>query len=348
MKRNVLVSLLFIAVGALASAQTDLQSVALVKLTKTEPITVKQLKTEVQKIEAQTGKNLSIDERKQVLDVMINERLALQAAERDKIVISDAEVTQQLQQARSAMAQSIGRQPTDAEFEGAIKQQTGLDLASYKDQLKRQMTIQKYLMTKKQALLQSIKEPTEQEIKNFYDLNKAKLVRPDTVRFSMIFIPYGNDTDSKKKAKDLADRLVKDIGTNPAKFDEAVLKGQSPAAGYQAGDGGYLPKTAEAQKIVGSDFMNVAFSLKQGEVSRLIENVKGYQMIKITEMYSQKILELDDIYQLGSRLTVREYISNILLQEKQQAVFDQASKELVDELRAGGKSFQVFEKNIAY
>nr|WP_304242757.1 peptidyl-prolyl cis-trans isomerase [Gracilinema caldarium] len=348
MKRSIVTILFALAATALVSAQTDLQSVALVKLTKTEPITVKQLKAEVQKIEAQTGKTLTLDERKQVLDVMINERLALQAAERDKITVSDADINQQLQQARASMAQSLGRQPTDAEFESAIKQQTGMDLAAYKDQLKRLATVQKYLMTKKQDILNSIKKPSDAEIKNFYELNKVKLVRPDTVRFSMIFVPYGNDAAAKAKAKELADKLVKDIGTSPSKFDEAVLKGQSATAGYQAGDGGYLPKTPEAQSIVGQEFMNVAFSLKQGEVSRLIENSKGYQIIKITEAYSQKNLELDDIYQLGSKVTVRDYIGNLLYQQNQQAAFDKASKELVDELRAGGKSYQIFDKLIAY
>ena len=223
-----------------------------------------------------------------------------------------------------------------------------MDLASYKEQMRRLATVQRYLMTKKQDLLQSIKKPTENEIKNFYELNKAKLVRPDTIRFSMIFIPYGNDAASKAKAKDLADKMVKDIGTSPSKFDEAVLRGQVANSGYQAGDGGYLPKTAEAQNIVGSDFMNVAFSLKQGEVSRLIENSKGYQIIKVTEAYSQKTLDLEDVYQLGSKVTVHDYIGNLLYQQNQQVVFDKASKELVDELRNGGKSFKIFDKNIAY
>ncbi|AEJ19073.1 peptidyl-prolyl cis-trans isomerase [Gracilinema caldarium] len=348
MKRNLLLTLFVCAVTVLIHAQTDLQPVALVKLTKTEPITVKQLKAEVQKIESQTGKSLTVDERKQVLDIMINERLALQAAERDKISVTDAEINQQLQQVRSTMAQNIGRQPTDTEFETAIKQQTGMDLASYKEQMKRLATVQKYLMTKKQDIIQSIQKPTESEIKNFYELNKAKLVRPDTVRFSMIFIPYGSDATAKAKAKELAEKLIKDIGTNPSKFDEAVLRGQSSTAGYQAGDGGYLPKTPEAQNIVGKEFINIAFSLKQGEVSRLIENTKGYQIIKITETYSQKTLELDDIYQLGSKVSVHDYIGNVLYQQTQQAAFDRASKELVDELRAGGKSFQVFDKLIAY
>jgi len=354
MKRITSVILLFCCGVVGLFAQAELQPVALVKLTKTEPITVKQLKTEVQKLEAQSGRTLTLDERKQVLEVMINKRLALQAAERDKVIVSDAELNQQLQQSRALMAQSLGRQPTDAEFEAAVKKETGYDLATYKEELRKELTVQKYLLTQKKDLIQSIKAPTEAEIKDFYELNKAKLVRPDTVRFSMIFVPAGNDAASKAKAKELAEKLAKEIGGNPAKFDEVVLKGQTPNAGYQAGDGGYLPKSAEAQQIVGTEFMNVAFSLKQGEVSRLLENQKGYQIIKVTETYSQKVLELDDIvlelddiYQLGTRITVREYIGNMLLQQRQQAVLEKASNELVAELRKGNP-FQIFEKNIAW
>jgi hypothetical protein len=44
---------------------------------------------------------------------------------------------------------------------------------------------------------------------------------------------------------------------------------------------------------------------------------------------------------------VRDYIGNGLLQERQQAVLTQASEELITELRAG-KTFQVFEQNLAW
>jgi len=347
MKRLTLVFFAGLFVAAFTAAQTDLQPVALVKLTKTEPISVKQLKTEVQRFEAQSGRTLTVDERRQVLDVMINERLALQAAERDKLYVSDAELNQQLQASRTQMAQAIGHQPTDAEFEGAIKAQTGMDLAAFKDQLRRQLTVQKYLLSKKKAEFDTIKQPTDQDIQQFYDLNKAKLVRPDTVRFSMVFIPFGKTDADKAKAKETANKLINDIGSSSTKFDEAVIRAQAAGSLYQGGDGGYLPKTAEAQKVVGSDFMNVAFSLKQGEVSRLIENQKGYQIIKITETYNQKNLDLDDIYQLGTRTTVRQYIGELLLQQKQQQVLDTATKELVTELRAGN-TFQVFDKNLAW
>jgi hypothetical protein len=78
-----------------------------------------------------------------------------------------------------------------------------------------------------------------------------------------------------------------------------------------------------------------------------MEGGRGYQIIKITETYEMKNLELDDIFQLGSRITVRDYIGNNLLQQRQQEILAKASQELVDELRAG-KTFQVFEKNLAW
>jgi parvulin-like peptidyl-prolyl isomerase len=99
--------------------------------------------------------------------------------------------------------------------------------------------------------------------------------------------------------------------------------------------------------VVGAEFLDVAFNLKVGEVSRILENSQSFQIIKVTELHGQKLLELGDLYQLGGRATVGEYLGNRLLQERQAKVIDTATKELVDELRAG-KTFQVFEQNLAW
>jgi parvulin-like peptidyl-prolyl isomerase len=143
----------------------------------------------------------------------------------------------------------------------------------------------------------------------------------------------------------IADRLVREIGNNPERFDEALLRGQASTADYQAGDAGYLLRNLEMQQQVGQEFMDVAFSLRQGEVSRLLEGPRGFQIIKITETYSQRNLELNDIFQLGSRVTVREYIGNVLLQQIQQEVLTRVSQELVTELR-NSASIQIFEQNL--
>jgi parvulin-like peptidyl-prolyl isomerase len=347
MKRLIISLVFFALLAGMAFAQNDLQPVVIVRLTKSEPITVKQYRTEIERMEKTARRTLNPTERRQVLDVMINEKLALQAAERDKITISENEINQQIQQLRSSMVEQIGRQPTDAEFAIAVRNETGLEVAAFREQIRRQMIVQKYLLSKKQNILESVQVPTEKEILDTYTLAKSQFVRPDTVRFSMIQVPFGTDPAEKTKAKELADRLVREIGSNAAKFDEAVIRGQVPNSGYQAGDGGYLPRNMEAQQVVGQDFLNTAFALKQGEVSKLIEGPRGFQIIKVTETYEQKNLGVDDVVQLGTRMTVRDYIGNSLLQERQQAVLEKATAELISELRTGNP-FQIFENNLSW
>jgi parvulin-like peptidyl-prolyl isomerase len=347
MKYRGFVVLFSVFLAAQAFAQADLQPAAIVNLIRSEPITVKQFRTEVERMEKNARRTLTATERREVLDAMINERLAIQAAEKDKIIVAESEVNRQIDQLRSQMVQAIGRQPTEAEFATAIRNETGLDMTAFRDQVRRQLITQKYLMSKKQSTIENIKVPTEQEIVSTYNLTKAQFVRPDTVRFSMIQVDYGADAAAKTRAKELADRLFREIGASAAKFDEVFLRGQSPNSGYQAGDAGYLPRNMEAAQIVGQEFINTAFGLKQGEVSKLMEGARGYQIVKITETYAQRNLELDDIYQLGTRMTVRDYIGNVMLQERQMKVLSEATQELVAELRAG-KTFQVFDKNLVW
>jgi parvulin-like peptidyl-prolyl isomerase len=345
MKRTIFLLICSFLTVNFAFSQANLQPAATVNLVRAETITVGMLRTEVERMERAEGKTMTKEQRMQVLDIMINERLAIQAAERDRVTVTDNEVNQRIQQYRTLLAQSLGRQPNDAEFSQAIRNESGLELNAFTQQLRRQMIVEKYLLTKKESLITSIKMPTESEITAQYNLARAQFIRPETVRFTMIQVPYGPDAASRTKARELADRLVREIGTNPSKFDEVASRSQAPNSGYMAGDFGFLPRNPEAQRIVGSDLLNVAFSLKQGEVSRLVEGVPGYQIIKVTENYDMKNLELDDIVQLGTRTTVRNYIGNLLLQERQQAILAQATQELATELRAG-RNFQIFERNI--
>jgi len=346
MKRLIFVFLgLLIAINGFS--QTGLQPAATVNLIRTEPITVGQLRTEVDRMEKAASRTLNSAERLQVLDVMINERLVMQAAERDRILLTDNELNQQINQFRASMAQQLGRQPTDAEFAQAVMAESGLDVPTFREQLRRQLIVQKYLMAKKGDIIQGVKMPTDEEIASEYAVRKTELVRPDTIRFNMIQVPYGADAAARTRAKNLADSLVREINNDPSKFDEVASRSVAPNSGFQAGDAGYLPRNNEARQVAGQAFMDTAFALRQGQVSRLIEGHQGFQIVKITENYSSKQLELSDIFQLGTRITVKDYIGQFLLNQRQQAALAKASEELISELRSG-RSFQVFENNIKW
>jgi parvulin-like peptidyl-prolyl isomerase len=97
--------------------------------------------------------------------------------------------------------------------------------------------------------------------------------------------------------------------------------------------------------MMGDDFVNTAFSLRQGEVSRVIEGPNGFKIIKITTNLPQRSLELDDIIVPGTTETVRQNIAGVLLQQRLQETTARAAHELVTELRVGNP-FQIMENNL--
>lgn len=344
MKKTILLLAGFL-ISVSVFSQTNLQTAAIVNLIRSEPITVGQLRTEVDRMQTMAGRPMNQAERRQILDILINERLVLQAAERDKVVVTDNEINQHFQQLRNMLAQNIGRQPTEAEFSQAVMNEFGMDVQAYRDQTRKQLIMEKYLMNKKGDTINSVKAPTDAEIVSEYNLLRGELVRPDTVRFSMIQIPYGPDAASRTKAKELADRLAREIGSNASRFDEAAARSAAPNSGYMAGDAGFLPRNQEARNLVGQNLMNAAFSLNQGQVSSLIEGAQGFNIIKITESYTQKSLELNDIIQLGTRVTVKDFIGQRMMEQRKQNTLAQVTQEMISELRSS-RSFQVMENNL--
>jgi len=362
MKRLIFLFILVILTGTMVFAQADLQVVARVSLIRNQPITVGQLRAEMERrawpnLRNRLGRNptaaelraevqnSTLPQRRGVLDAMIDELLVLQAAERDRVTVSDAEVNQQINQLRAVLAQDMGRLPTDEEFALALMNETGQSLPAFRESTRRQLIAQQYLLTQQQAIFATIREPTEEEIVNLYNLSRAQFVRPETVRFSMIHVPNGNDTASRVRARELIDRLNREIGNDPVRFDEAVLRGQSPNSGYQAGDGGFMPRNIAAVQMMGEDFVNTAFSLRHGEVSRVIEGPHGFQIIKITSSLPQRNLELDDIIVPGTTETVRQNIAGALFQQRLQETTVRAAQDLMETLRAGNP-FQIMENNL--
>jgi parvulin-like peptidyl-prolyl isomerase len=350
MKRLLLTVLFFMGGSWAVFAQNDAQTVAMVELIKKEPITVRQLKAELAPLEQARGQPYTAAERRLALDELVNQKLILQAAERDRIAVAENEIDAAL---RDYLSQQNGRALTDAEYTQAM-QQAGPNVPAIRLQVSRQLLMQKYLMSKKQTQINAVRQPTDDDVVNWYNLNKAKMVRPDMVRLNLISVPYGPDSASKVRAKGVADRLVLDIGGSPSKFDEAVLRGRSTGAGtaapggseagYVSTRGFYVSRTPEVQQAVGERFLNIAFSLKQGEISPLIENDLAYQVIKVTEFYPQKSLELDDIMDPANPVIVRQYIRQGIMTERAQAAVDQALRELIDDLRRSRNAVTVYEQ----
>jgi hypothetical protein len=354
MRKLFMVPVLFVMLAGVLFSQSNMDVVATVNLTKPEPITVKQLKDKVAEVEKAYNRTLNAEERRDVLDMMINERLAVQAAARDKISISDEDINRQISMIRAQLAQSLGHEPTDTELSALIQQQTGKNLASFREDSKKDkdLLVQKYLLEKKAPIFEALKnyKPTDKDIKNEYELNAKEFIQDPTVQFTAIFFPFKNSSD-KAKAKADAEKLSKEINGNINLFDEKVQKGNT--AEYRPIVNRVVEQNAAALSRVGQSFLDAAFSLQQGKVSDVVEiprgESQGYYIIKVTGNYPRKTFAIDDVMPLPqyNNPTVRQYLEVRLMQRKQQEALLTAQEELVTELRKGSP-FSVNEKNLNY
>ena len=88
MIKRVLPGILLFGLLQLLSAQTTIdKTVATIKLVKTEAISQRQLKSDVESLQKASGTTFSSEQIKQVLDARINSLLFVQYCEREKISV---------------------------------------------------------------------------------------------------------------------------------------------------------------------------------------------------------------------------------------------------------------------
>ena len=345
MKRFMVFLCIFLMVSVFGFAQIDLQTVAIINLSRTETINVKQFKEYVswetfQKALSTQNDNarLTDNERRQALETLVNLYLACQAAEKEKIIVADKEINQEfdkiIKDFTDGLAQMIGRAPTDAEIDAELLKRTGITRPALKEIMKRTIITQNYLGEKKQSLFGAIKQPTETEILAIYNDAKSKngFIRPDTARIRMIVVPYRNASE-KTGAQNKANELARQIGSDPGKFDETARDFIKPNSGYHTTEG-FIYKDERIRQAMGAALVDAVFALKQGAVSKVVELPDGFYIIKIMEAYRSKTLALDDIYDLRDprSITVRQFIASVELQQRYLDTLQQAQAELITEL----------------
>ncbi|MDY2839962.1 MAG: peptidyl-prolyl cis-trans isomerase [Treponema sp.] len=337
-KKIVLSALIFLMTAGMAFAQADLQVLTVVKYNKSESITVRQLKQRVSTYEKQVGRPLSVDERKKVLDSLIDEKLMLQAATKAGVTIPDSAVDQYFMQ---NMSQQLGAPVSEQQLEDIIKQsqgstldellvqQVGMNKAEYKAYLKNQLILQQYVVSKKQAEIQGV-APTDAEIRMFYEANKTSFVWNDMVKAFVIIVPKGNDPDAAKlKINDLRNQYADKKVT----AEKLAKDSQKPDAGFQAGEM-LLPKTNDTAMGIGMTYQNLLtiFDQKEGFVSDIQESPVDYRVFSVVKKYSAKMLTLSDVVQPETTVTVYDYIRSNLTQQKQLQYIQIAAKSLAEEI----------------
>ena len=136
-----------------------------------------------------------------------------------------------------------------------------------------------YLVLSADALAKDVKVP-EQEARDFYTANKKRYEVPEQRRASHILVAVAKDASDadKAKAKAKAEDVLKKVRANPADF--AKLAKQFSDDPGSAANGGDLDFTARGAMV--PPFDAAMFSLKEDEISDLVQTDFGYHIIVVT------------------------------------------------------------------
>ncbi len=351
MKAVLVFFLCLFLLSAAAFADVIDKPVATVKLTRLEAITVKQFRQKVETLESRAQNSLTLDDRKKLLDMLIADILIKQATEKEGIAVTQQEITARIEQAKKSggVSLNLNRDLTDAELK-SLMQQSGISWEEYIDQLQKALLQQKYVIQKKKSIFDSVGQPAETEIVDFYETNKTAFVAPDMVRFKHIFIDTRNlsNKEEMQKARERAEEINREI-KNGASFDDLVVKySDDKTSRYKGGDFGYLRRDDQGRKqLLGKDFFDTPFKMKESEVSGVLQSNIGLHIIKITEKIPFRLLTLDDPIPPQNTSTVRQEISAQLVLRKQAEVYQKVLTDLLGELKKKAE-IKIFEENLSW
>ncbi len=328
----VLVVLSFVAICL--SAQD--MAVATVRYKRTEPVSGRQLQEMIDTLETQQGRELTLEERKQLLENLIDQVLINQVAEMDRsIKISDADVEQAGLRLISQQLISIGALPPGAvltdktQYRQIIKRQ-GVTIKEFEDIIRKQLLAETYITRQGSTEFQSIKPATDEEISSEYQKRIQEFVVSDSVWFNHIFFDTtsaSTDVAAQKRAK--AEEVLKRLKNTSATFIDLVMsESEDDASKTRGGLVGPIMKGDEvAEQLYGKEYITAVFKLKVDEISNVLRSKIGYHIIQITEKKAAQLLPKDSP-------EVRTYLEQLLFARKYQQKFDEVAGKIIDDLRS--------------
>lgn len=326
-------------------------TIARVKLTTTEVITQRQFQEKIEILENSYQRITTADERRQVLDSLIDEILVTQAADRDGVIVSTSEVNESIEQYKTELAMQLGmnRPLTEAELKNVITQQdTTWD--KFLEQIEQKVKIEKYIQMKKGSYFENIPDPSVSEIEDFYESNKMEFISPDIVKIKQIMIvTKGLDSTKTQMAEEKANEIFRQIqsGTSFDRFLEVYLDDTSKTKVGGLSFDIWLRDDEGTEQGYGTAFFNTVFKMQEGDRSGLLKSNIGYHIVEVIEKIPLKILNLDDEVPPQNNFTVREYITNYIMNSKAQELFQQVATELIAEVRAQSE-VQVYDQYLTW
>jgi peptidyl-prolyl cis-trans isomerase SurA len=243
--------------------------------------------------------------RREFLNRFIETRLQLQEAEREKIVVDEAEIDEEL----TDRIKKTNMKDLD-EFKAALKTQ-GISYESIRKRLRDTIKMSK-IVRRKVTIRVSV---TDQEIDRYLDENRDKLETGLAYHARHILIvPEGGSTDAAWEAARIRAEVVRSQLREGADFAELARKSSADATAKDGGDLGTLKRGELSQEIESR-----ILALKPGQVSDPYRSDLGYHIF---------LLESKDGLDGDGLTRARQQIREILFRQKYEARLDAWLREI--------------------
>lgn len=203
-----------------------------------------------------------------VLDSIINDILLRQEAKRFQLSVSNAEIEDEVQRAMQQNAMSADQ------FEAMLKKQ-GITMEMFRkrmgDNLLRQR-ISSFMISRKIFV-------TDEEIKNYYEANKAAIVAEQNVDFSLLLIP------ENRNIQDIYGRIKK--GT--LSFEDAAREYSEDRS---AKEGGRIRGVPWARML--PEMKKLLESLQDGQMTPVMRTRGGYVIIRRDAINPERPLSFEE------------------------------------------------------
>ncbi|WP_407658231.1 peptidylprolyl isomerase [Maribacter litoralis] len=238
-----------------------------------------------------------------LLGKLMEDRLYANQAVQDSILVSDDEVNATGDRQLQSLVQQIGS------MDKVLKYYKKTDEASFREELYKINKLRMLSERMQQDIIKDI-EITPEEVRQFFNKipEDERPVFGAELEIAQITKEPEPSEEEKQKVVDKLNQIKADVEDNDASFSvKAILYSQDPGSKSKGGFYSITKDTGFDKK-----FKDVAFSLKEGEVSEPFETIFGYHIIYIEKIRGQ---ELD--------------LRHILIQpEISQDVLDEAKAEL--------------------
>lgn len=249
---------------------------------------------------ASLGNNVTKDE---ILQLLVEEKLITEKAERDDITAADGEVEMQLER---VMQNIIAQFPSYQEFMQVL-QNEGLTVDALKDRYRAQIAKQVLRDKLLQQEVFSKIDVSEYEKRNYYETHIDSLPdRPKMVKIAEISIKPAMGSESLdqalQKIENIQDEL--DKGTD---FEVLAQEYSDCPSATQGGDLGYFTR---GQMV--PEFEEAAFELEIGEVSEPVLTEFGYHLIRIDDKRDGEIKARHILVEASISESDKEKISQLV------------------------------------